>query len=181
MDPQLKKDMKLKSFDFALSTSKQLIALSTAVVAFSVTFSNELFGGTSNVYALVVLFISWLVFLYSIWEGVSTIMGLTGSLNSGERTIPATGQQPERTEDVSIYDANISKSAKKQINSFVAALLLTIVYAGIMMYLKSTSPLKDTNAPVTTGSELRIIRHSTYSVQDSIRTDTLSVVGKEPN
>ena len=44
----LKRNMKLKSFDFAESTSKQLITLSTAIVAFTITFGKELFGGINN-------------------------------------------------------------------------------------------------------------------------------------
>lgn len=166
--------MKLKSFDFALSASKQVIALSTAVIAFSVTFSKELFNGTSNIYALLALFASWIVFLYSIWQGISTIMGLTGSLNSGERPEQTADGQTNRVE-VSIYDPNISKSAKRQFDSFLVALLLTIIYAGIMMWLHTTSPVNVNTPPEPTKPLLHIIRHSTYTVQDSIRIDTLSV------
>lgn len=181
MDDQQKKEMKLKSFDFALSASKQLIALSTAVIAFSVTFSKDLFNGVTNIFALVLLFVSWLVFLYSIWQGVSTIMGLTGSLNSGERDIPASDGQPARRVDVSIYDPNISKSAKKQFNTFILALLLTILYAGVVLYLQSVAKPDTPPVQPLPNNELRIIRHSTYVVQDSMRTDTLVVVGAESN
>lgn len=165
----MSEEMKLKSFDFAEATSKQLITLSTAIVAFTITFGKELFGGVNNKAALVVLIISWALYALCIVFGIWTLMALTGSLAKPKKKVT---EGPDSKEvEVSIYDKNITTPEILQIISFVLALILTIVYAVILVFAKPDTPAK----PINSQEELKIVRESTYTLQDSIKVDTFYV------
>lgn len=165
----IKKEMKLKSFDFAESTSKQLITLSTAIVAFTITFGKELFGGVNNKTALIVLIVSWLLFILCIVFGVWTLMALTGSLDKTTRTIQEDKEDKEI--EVSIYDRNITVPEFLQVLFFVLALAATIAYA-IILAKSDTFPNDIGKSPQT---ELRIKRESTYKILDSIKVETFDI------
>ena len=161
--------MKLKSFDFAESTSKQLITLSTAIVAFTITFGKDFFGGIDNEFALGVLITAWVLFVVSIICGVWTLMALTGSLDKAINIVKEKeGEQESENEVVvSIYDSNIRWPEFLQILFFVLALSATIWYAIVL-----TNSVPEPVIP-NTNPEIRIIRESTYTIQDSIKVDTL--------
>lgn len=162
-------EMKLKSFDFAEATSKQLITLSTAIVAFTITFGKELFGGVNNKAALVVLIISWALYALCIVFGVWTLMALTGSLAKPKKEV--TEGTDSKDIEVSIYDKNITIPEILQIFSFVLALIMTIFYAIILVFAKPVTPVE----PINSQEELKIVRESTYTLQDSIKVDTFYV------
>ena len=104
-----------KAFDFALESTKQMIALSTGVLAITITFLKDgAGGGVADVGALKV---AWLLFLLSVVFGLLTLMGLTGELES-----PPDGKQP------SIYDKQIQWTSLGQVATFGAALVATIVF-----------------------------------------------------
>lgn len=165
----MKKNMKLKSFDFAESTSKQLITLSTAIVAFTITFGKELFGGIDNGFAFGVLITAWVFFVVSIICGVWTLMALTGSLDKAINIVKEKkGEQgSEKEVEVSIYDSNIRWPEFFQVLFFVLALSATIWYAIVLTTSAPEHVMQKTN------SEIRIIRESTYTIHDSIKVDTL--------
>lgn len=165
----MKKNMKLKSFDFAENTSKQLITLSTAIVAFTITFGKELFGGIDNGLALGVLITAWVLFVVSIICGVWTLMALTGSLDKATNIVKEKEGEQEREKEVevSIYDSNIRWPEFLQVLFFVLALSATIWYAITLTNSVSEPLLPNTNP------EIRIIRESTYTIHDSIKVDTL--------
>jgi hypothetical protein len=81
-------DTKLKAFDFASDTIKQMIALATAVVTVTISFAKDVLGGLSNGTPTLlfgagsqdVLGASWGFYLISVLFGIVTIMALTGQL-----------------------------------------------------------------------------------------------------
>lgn len=88
-----------KSFDFATDTTKQLITLSTAVLALTITFAKDILGGNAPRYCptdLVgqfpytvgdpdrgLLAATWILYLISIVFGVLTMQALTHRIASG--------------------------------------------------------------------------------------------------
>ncbi len=100
-----------KSFDFAQETVKQLIALSTGVVALTVTFSEDVLGDKAAEVADT-LTRSWIAFLVSIVFGVWSLMALTGSLGAKD--------SPE------IYGWGVRLPAILQILAFAIGMVLTI-------------------------------------------------------
>ena len=67
------------AFDFARDTTKQLITLSTAIIAFTVTFGKDFLGKPDN-FGRTLVVISWVGFLASVIFGVWTLLALTGTL-----------------------------------------------------------------------------------------------------
>lgn len=115
MDPRAS-----KSFDFAADLVKQLITLSTAVIAITITFSKDIVGAggeANNVW----LISAWLGFFLAIIFGVWALMALTGSLAAPS----GSADLPER----SIGQANCQVPVGLQILSFLVAMGLTIAYA----------------------------------------------------
>jgi len=109
-----------KSFDFAADLVKQLITLSTAVIAITITFAKDIIGVASsgNNFLLVS---AWVSFFLTILFGVWALMALTGTLeplsNKSEINPP------------SIRGLNCTLPITFQILSFLIAIGLTITYA----------------------------------------------------
>ena len=96
------------AFQFASDVAKQLITISTALIAFSVTFTRELVKpGATRRYLFGALF----AHLLSIVCGVWTLMALTGSL------MPVGGYGGA---NVAAFDSNIRIAASSQIVTFLA-------------------------------------------------------------
>jgi hypothetical protein len=74
---------KQKSFDYTSETAKQLITLAAGIIAFTVTFTKDIFINKdvdiSN-FGKWMLILSWTYYFISIVAGLSTIMTLTGQL-----------------------------------------------------------------------------------------------------
>lgn len=105
-----------KAFDFAQETTKQILTLSSAIVAVTVTFiaSNlKTYPSATRTW----LELGWLFYLVSIALGVATLMSLSGNL---ER--PGDGKEP------SIYSPGIRICAILQILTFLAALVCTVIF-----------------------------------------------------
>ena len=105
-----------KSFDFAADSTKQLIALSTGILALTITFSENVIGVVASP-GLAPLVWAWLLYLLSIFFGVWTLLALTGTLG-----------RPDG--EPSIYALNVRLPSLLQILSFLAATVM-IVIAGI--------------------------------------------------
>lgn len=119
-----------KAFDFAAETVKQLIGLSTGIIALTITFSNDLLEAVPAV-AKSLLMWGWLSYLASVLFGVWTLMALTGSLEPGT----APDQKKEKEEDEngaspSIRGSNVTVPAGLQVVTFVLGTGL-IVFFGI--------------------------------------------------
>jgi hypothetical protein len=106
-----------KSFDFAADATKQLLTLSTAILALTTTLVEKVFTPSqSSVW--VFLLLAWLLLLTSVLCGIWTLLQLTTSLaNKVEPTI---------------IDPSITMAALAQILLFVVALAVLI---GFGMYM----------------------------------------------
>jgi hypothetical protein len=105
-----------KAFDFAQEATKQLITLSTGVIALTITFLTDVIKGAPAGSAGF-LQAAWVLYLVSIVFGILTLLMLTGNL---ER--PGDGQRP------SIYRGNVVACSIGQVLSFTLALVLTLVF-----------------------------------------------------
>lgn len=105
---------RLKSFEFAQETAKQLITLGTGIIVLSIAFLADV-AEDSRPDGVGYLHLAWLLFLVSIPFGILTLMSLTGNI--------------ARSTD--IYAPNIKIMAGCQIVLFFAALALTVVFGVI--------------------------------------------------
>jgi hypothetical protein len=121
--------MKGKTFDFASSSSKQLITLATGVVAITVTFKNTL--GPLPDWAKWVLIMGWVVYLLSIVFGVWTLYALTAQLDA---TSP------------SIWKGSVTFPSAMQIICFLVATALVVI-ASIAGFASPTSVSPDDQVP----------------------------------
>jgi hypothetical protein len=112
-----------KAFDFAADSSRQMVTLSTAIVALTVTFASEIFGNPSDLETSV-LVAAWIAYLASIIGGVWTMLALTGTLE------PTNGE----TVDPSIRGGNVRTPAFVQTIAFVLATLLIVVFGALSVF-----------------------------------------------
>ena len=102
------------AFDFARDTTKQLITLSTAIIAVTVTFWDKLFTVKDSFSRNLAVF-SWVAFLISVIFGIWTLLALTGTLESLDKENSA-----------SIRSRNITLPSFLQITAFLLGLALTV-------------------------------------------------------
>lgn len=107
-----------KSFDFAADLVKQLITLSTAIIAITVTFAKDIFGVSGSCVSEW-LIAAWVMFFICIFFGIWTLMALTGTLNSPDQT----------QKSLTIQGLNCRVPAGLQILAFLFGLAFTITYA----------------------------------------------------
>jgi hypothetical protein len=108
-----------KAFDFAADSTKQLIGLSTGIVALTITFAKDILGGLGP-WLRVTLAIAWLIYLLSILFGSWALLALTGTL------------EPKGKEDkkpASIRGPNVTIPSFLQILTFLLSTLLIIIVA----------------------------------------------------
>lgn len=114
-------------------------------------------------------------------------MGLTGQLakTAESPTAPSDAQEAEgngpkpsgqtnqdcQTPSLGIYNSTNRITSIVQVFLFIVGLALAITY----VYKASTISVEPQPKIKTNGNELRIIRQSTFTVQDSVRIDTLVV------
>ena len=100
-----------KAFDFAQDLVKQIITLSSAIIALSITFLKDFVieapSGARNLIA-----VSWVFFLLAVLSGVWSLMALTGTLGEDQTNI--TG-------------SNVRLPAIIQSSSFIIGLILLVI------------------------------------------------------
>jgi hypothetical protein len=111
---------RIKAFDFAIDTSKQLLTLATGIIALTVTFARDVTGDTSGC-ADLLLAIAWGLYILSIVAGVGTLMTLTGNL-----------ERPQSA-DASIYAGNIKFFAGCQVGTFLLGIVLTVAFGVVAL------------------------------------------------
>ena len=115
-------DDKIKmTFDFAQDVTKQLITLSTAIITLTITFGTEYATPVGNL-ARILAVLGWGAFLLSTLFGVWVLMALTGTLE------PRQGEVP-----MSIRGSNVTIPSVLQVFSFLAGLLLTVVFGAVAL------------------------------------------------
>ncbi len=120
-----KTDEKIKAFDFAADTTKQLISISTGIIALMVTFSKDIVGNSINSKGLLTW--TWGIFILSIIFGVFTLMALTGTLQPIKK--PKKGEEEKEEEiELDINNGNIRILSFLQVLTFVGAIILTGIF-----------------------------------------------------
>jgi hypothetical protein len=108
----------VKAFDFAADAGKQLLVLSTGVLALTATFAKDLIGRDQLRGGLAVLLVAaWVLFLLSIVCGLWFLYALVGSL----------GQQRPDDDPPSVYDTNATLPSLLQMGTFLLAMVCTAV------------------------------------------------------
>jgi len=102
------------AFEFASDASKQLITLSTGILALSVTFIKDIVKAPTK--AVWTLKAAWVTYICSIAFGAWTSFALTG-------TLAAESFRPSN-----IYDFNIRVPAALQVVTFLVATIFIVVY-----------------------------------------------------
>lgn len=120
VDPDVMSERSKKAFDFAADSTKQLIGLSTGIVALTITFAKDILGGLGTGLR-VTLAIAWLIYLLSILFGSWVLLALTGTL---EPKSEEDKKQPAR-----IRGANVTIPSLAQLLTFLLSTLLIIVVA----------------------------------------------------
>jgi hypothetical protein len=98
------------AFAFAQEEAKQLITLSTAVIALTITFLNDVTEAGPNGW----LIAAWFLYIVCIVAGVATLLTLSGNLE--KRPWP------------SVYEKNTAVVGGAQVIAFAAATLLVVVF-----------------------------------------------------
>jgi uncharacterized membrane protein len=104
-------DRSQKAFDFAQEVTKQLITLSTSIVALTITFLHDIIGGGTSGDGL--LKAAWILYASSVVFGVLALMALTGNLEQQNPTV---------------YAGNVRAMSIVQVALFLAALAFTIAF-----------------------------------------------------
>jgi hypothetical protein len=129
----LPEDQTKKAFDFASDASKQLITLSTGVIALTVTFNKDFIGqGATGARGWLVA--AWFSFLISILFGCWFLFAVAGTFALTSR--PA------------LYDMNTRFPAYLQVVTFVLALLLTVIFGWQAFGASPPSNPKPVSSPI---------------------------------
>ena len=110
------------AFEFASDLSKQLITLSTGILALTITFTKDTMGVAGKPIRL--LLFSWVSYLVSIFFGIWSLMALTGSL------APLAVIDPNA---VPVIDFNVRLPSALQIISFIFSTALIIRFGWISL------------------------------------------------
>lgn len=105
----------------AADTTKQIITLSTGIMALTITFAKEFKVGSGSLSVPLSLQFSWLAFFLAIFFAVVTLMALTGSLSQIDRSNSVAVQRRLANCNAS----NIRLPAVAMILFFLAGLALT--------------------------------------------------------
>src|SRR5947209_15737823 len=121
-------DASLAGFQSANELAKQLITLSTGILALSITFTKDILKNRDEV-------VTWplkaacITYLLSVCFGIWTMMALTGMI------FKVTGN-PDAYKSVT-YGASISIPAFLQILAFISGTILLIIYGAKMLQMNS--------------------------------------------
>ena len=108
--------MDTKGLDRAYETTKQVITLSTGIIALTVTFAKEFKVSDTDLSVPLSLKISWLLYCAALVFGVWTLMAITGTLDELDRG----GEEANRGR------TNIRIPAGVMILAFVGGVVTTI-------------------------------------------------------
>lgn len=114
------------AFSFAQDTTKQLITLSTGIIALTVTFWKDIAQPAGSL-GRGLLMLSWLAFLASVICGVWAMLALTGTLE------PTT----DHDDGPSIRGKNVTVPSMAQILSFILGLVLAIAFAAASLWVSA--------------------------------------------
>ncbi|WP_313002792.1 hypothetical protein [Chryseobacterium gleum] len=138
-----------KAFDFAADTVKQLITLATGIIAITITFSKDIIGA-SMLTNSTLIFISWGLFILSIFFGILALLALTGTLDPISQANPPISP--------SINRKSVRNFSLLQIATFIGGLILTVIFgATSIKYAKLEKEDKE-GIQVLEKTEYKILR-----------------------
>jgi hypothetical protein len=105
-----------KSFDFLQDTTKQVIALATAILTFTLTFLKDVAKGAGQT-SYTIMTVAWALLVVSALLGFLVLFNMTGVLD------PANAEPP------TIYKSSIRLFSGLQQLLFVVALLALLLFA----------------------------------------------------
>lgn len=146
-----------KSFDFAADVTKQLIALSTAIISLCVAFTDKIFTSDVAQSHSLSLLVSLGLFVLSIIFGILTLMALAGHLG-----MPTTG------EGSPIYKGNVRVFSMGQMLIFIAAIVMAMIYVW-----SASTTTDEPGRQLDKEKCLKVIRVSDYTIENSQVIDTL--------
>lgn len=174
------KENEKKAFDFAADTTKQLIGISTGIIALMVTFSKEIIG-SSTASPKILLAWTWGIFIVSIIFGILTLMALTGTLQPIKKEPIQEGNDEDdkqatvKTEipdiDLDINNNNIRLFSGLQILSFLIAIILTAIFGYKSLNNGNLKPEENNRQPIIRKSYLN--NDTTTMYIDTIYIDEL--------
>lgn len=154
-----------KSFDFAADITKQLIALSTAIISLCVAFTDKIFSSDAARSNSTTLLIALVCFVASIILGIFTLMALAGHLgNPKNKKDDGMEQNPSP-----IYQGNVRCFSIGQMFLFIAAIIIAMVY----VWKASSSTNIDIKPTQKVNTCLKVIRVSDYTIENNHIIDTL--------
>jgi ketosteroid isomerase-like protein len=131
-----------EAFTFASDTTKQLIALTSAIIAVTVTFAKDIFAIAPGV-SKVALVVAWLGYITSLVFGVFTLMALTGEISSSPAvktaaSAPAAEKppkadassaaaKPKKAKETGIWSSSVTTLSAVQILVFLVATGVIVV------------------------------------------------------
>ena len=116
------------AFQFVSDLDKQLITLSTGILALTITFTKDILGGINQRHIRLLLW-SWIFFLLSITCGIWCLMALAGTLASGSSA---------SVQGASVTGSNARIPGGAQIITFILGVGLIIVYGFLSFKRKET-------------------------------------------
>lgn len=171
-----------KSFDFAADITKQLVALSTAIISLCVAFTDKIFSSDVAMSYSCWLLASLIAFVVSIIFGILTLMALAGHLGNPHNENKSNDQQSEpqpsearcnQSKQISssspIYKGNVRVLSILQMLTFVTAIIVAMIY----VYKASTATRKAPSKSQNAGKYIKVIRVSDYTIENGHVTDTL--------
>jgi hypothetical protein len=111
----------------AMETAKQIITLSTGVIAVTLTFLDKFTKTAAEGRALPFTIVAaWIIFGLAILFSVWTLMALTGTMNAIDRRANGLTLTKEQQSAVDAYGDNVQVPAVAMVVCFLAALGMTI-------------------------------------------------------
>jgi len=152
-------DLRKKAFDFASETTKQLITLSTALIALSITFRGNFNEGGNET----LLLLCWISFFVSVLLGIGTLMALTGTLEKST-------EKGENKVELSIYGKNVKRPSGFQILFFLLGLMFLGIYGGQSIFNGKEKECSE---------DSKIIKELTYKFVKPSTLDILEIKKKQ--
>lgn len=119
--------------------AKQLITLSTGLIAITVTFLEKIVFPVATGARVVpwTMFVAWLLFGLAVVTGVMTLLGVTGTLDAIDRQLNGLSTSDEQQAAIAgqAYGRNIVNWSLSMILLFLAGVAFTIV-TGIWLALR---------------------------------------------
>ena len=125
-------DRAAKALDYAQESVKQLLTLSTGVVALTLTFFKD-FAGATSASARDAMFISWILFFASIVFGMLSLLSMTSNIwpkKAADRSKPP----PD------IWTTDLRTFAVLQVISFGAAFIAMVVAGTLALGSHASTP-----------------------------------------